>query len=96
MRDIKTLIEILVNEYVEIEREPVRSHKELYNNPGYGFGNITKEAVKKGLLTDSERDRILKYLVSNNTYAINEFLWWPPKYLNASRIEFLNKLIAEL
>lgn len=96
MRDIKTLIEILVNEYLEIEKKLVRSYKELYNTPGYGFGNITKEAVKKGLLTDNERDRLLTYLRTNKNESVNQLLWWPMGYLNAERIEFLNKLIAEL
>ena len=94
MRDIKTLLVILLNEYQELEGETYRNT--IYSNNGYSFGSITKKAVDKLRLTDSERYRLLVYLRTNKTEYVNQFLWWPPKYLNAARIEFLKRLISEL
>lgn len=94
MRDIKELLLILLNEYQSIEGEPPQST--IYSDSGYGFGRITKKAVDKLLITANERDRVLDYLRTNKTEYVNQFLWWPPRYLNASRIEFLTRLINTL
>ena len=94
MRAIKTLLLILLYEYQEIEKEP--NHPTIYADHGYSFGSITKKAVDKLRLTDSERYRLLAYLRSNKTEYVNQFLWWPPRYLNAARIEFLKQLIDRL
>ena len=94
MRTIKELLVILLNEYQELEGETYRNT--IYADNGYGFGRVTKKAVDKLLITANERDRLLDHLKTNKTEYVNQFLWWPPKYLNAARIEFLNKLIAEL
>ena len=94
MRTIKELLVILLNEYQELEGETCRNT--LYSDNGYSFGVITKKAVDKSLLTDKERSRLLTYLRTNKTEYVNQFLWWPMGYLNAARIEFLNKLIEEL
>ena len=94
MRPIKVLLLILLNEYQSIEGEPHKST--IYSDSGYGFGRITKKAVDKLLITANERDRVLDCLRTNKTEYVNQFLWWPPKYLNASRIEFLKKLISAL
>ena len=94
MRDIKELLVILLNEYQELEGETYRHT--LYSDNGYAFGIITKKAVDKLLITANERDMVLDYLRTNKTEYVNQFLWWPPKYLNASRIEFLTRLINTL
>ena len=94
MRAIKELLVILLNEYQELEGETYRHT--IYSDNGYGFGVITKKAVDKLLLTYDERSRLLTYLRTNKTEYVNQFLWWPAGYLNASRIEFLKRLISEL
>lgn len=94
MRPIKVLLLILLNEYQELEGETYRNT--LYADNGYGFGIITKKAVDKSLLNEKERIRVLVYLRTSKTEYVNQFLWWPPKYLNASRIEFLKRVINEL
>ena len=94
MRTIKVLLTILLKEYQELEGEAYRNT--IYADNGYGFGIITKKAVDKLLITANERDRLLDYLRTNKTEYVNQFLWWPPRYLNASRIEFLKKIISEL
>ena len=94
MRAIKELLLILLNEYQDLEGETYRNT--IYADNGYGFGIITKKAVDKLRLTNSERYRLLAYLRSSKTEYINQFLWWPMGFLNAERIEFLKKLISEL
>ena len=94
MRSIKVLLLILLNEYQELEGETYRNT--IYADNGYGFGRVTKKAVDKLLLTNSERYRVLAYLRTNRTESVNQFLWWPIGYLNESRIEYLKQLIAEL
>ena len=94
MRTIKELLTILLKEYQELEGETYRNT--IYADNGYGFGIITKKAVDKLRLTDSERYRLLAYLRSNKTEYINSFLWWPMGYLNAARVEYLKQLISEL
>ena len=94
MRTIKVLLLILLNEYQELGGETYRNT--IYADNGYGFGIITKKAVNKLLLTNSERDRVLTYLRSNKTKCVNQFLWWPMGYLNEARIEFLKRLISKL
>ena len=94
MRTIKVLLMILLNEYQELEGETYRNT--LYADNGYAFGVITKKAVDKLRLTDSERYRILAYLRTNKTEHINQFLWWPMGCLNSARIEYLKQLISQL
>ena len=94
MRTIKELLAILLNEYQELEGETYRNT--LYADNGYGFGRVTKKAVDKSLLNKKERIRVLVYLRTNKTEYVNQFLWWPAKYLNAARIEFLKRLISKL
>ena len=94
MRTIKELLAILLNEYQELEGETYRNT--LYADNGYGFGRVTKKAVDKLRLTDSERYRVLAYLRTNKTEHVNQFLWWPMGYLNEARIEYLKQLISEL
>lgn len=94
MRTIKELLTILLKEYQELEGETYRNT--IYADNGYGFGIITKKAVDKLLLTDSERYRVLAYLRTNKTEYINQFLWWPMGYLNAARVEYLKQLISTL
>ena len=93
MRTIKELLVILLNEYQEIEGETYRNA--LYSDNGYAFGVITKKAVDKSLLNEKERIRLLVYLRTNKTEYVNQFLWWPPKYLNTARVEFLKQLIKK-
>ena len=94
MRTIKELLTILLKEYQELEGETYRNT--IYADNGYGFGIITKKAVDKLLITDSERYRLLAYLRTNKTEYINQFLWWSMGYLNAARVEYLKQLISEL
>ena len=94
MRTTKELLVILLNEYQDIEGETYRNT--LYADNGYGFGIITKKAVDKLRLTDSERYRVLAYLRTNKTECVNQFLWWPMGYLNEAQIEFLKRLISKL
>jgi len=94
MRTIKELLVILLNEYQELEGETYRNT--LYSDNGYAFGVITKKAVDKSLLTYDERIRLLTYLRTNKTEYVNQVLWWPPKYLNTARIEFLKRLISPI
>ena len=85
MRDIKTLLEILLNQYQK-HPDDVRS---------LGLCDSVKHIYHHNLINPHEREVILDVIKSNRPAGLGSAYWWP-KGETEPRIEFLKKLISEL
>ena len=87
MRDIKTLLEVLLDRYQHDEADTIRWR---------GLCHAVIIIRYRDLITQEEERLLKRYLKENRPkYSRLTGFWWP-KGKTAPRIEFLKKLISEL
>ena len=85
MRDIKELLEILLDQY---------QNDKIYGIRRSGLCNAVYELKLIALISEQEEDAILKTLRQSRPNRSGDW-YWPRGRVNP-RIEFLKKLISEL
>lgn len=87
MRDIKTLLEVLLDEYQNNPDNTIRWS---------GLCNAIKTIYRLGLIAIREKKALEIYIIKNAPYwATFETYWWEAGETKP-RIEFLKQLISEL
>ena len=87
MRDIKTLLEILLDQYENNRLERIQWSGLCFAIIRINVGHVIDQYEKEDLL------RVIK---ANRPYSVVSPLYWWPKGEITPRIEFLKQLISEL
>ena len=87
MRDIKTLLEILLDQYENNRLEGIQWSGLCFAIIRLRIGHV---------IDQSDEDALLKVIKANRPESAVSLLYWWPKGEVEPRVEFLKKLISEL
>ena len=85
MRDIKTLLEVLLDQY---------QNNKIYRIQWAGLCLAITKLRNAGVIDQSDKEALLKVIEANRPESAGSFYWWPVGEIEP-RVEFLKQLIKK-